>query len=303
MRVVLFFLDGVGLAPAGPANPLSTTPMPCLQGLLDGQALTLAAVGKHSRTTLLALDATLGVPGEPQSATGQTTLFTGINAPQAVGRHVRGFPTKPLRRLLQQEGLLQKVLRLGKTALFLNSYRPHCFPLVSTDGGTYSVTTWMNYYAGLPFHTLDDMVDGRGVCMDITNEYLRTELGCEVDIIAPEKAGRILAQQSHRVDFLLYEHFLTDIFAHKRDKDKITSLLVTIDRFLAGILAHLDLQETLLMVTSDHGNLEDLSTPLHTRNPVPLLLCGAGQDDLPPLADLTAVTPFILERLTRGKHG
>jgi hypothetical protein len=277
--------------------------MPCLQELLDGQALTLAAVGKHSRTTLLALDATLGVPGEPQSATGQTTLFTGVNAPQAVGRHVRGFPTKPLRRLLQQEGLLQKVLKLGKTALFLNSYRPQYFASLSDESSTYSVTTWMNHYAGLPFQTLDDMAAGRAVNTDITNEYLRTDFGFEVDIIAPEDAGRILAQQSRRVDFLLFEHFLTDIFAHKRDREKITKLLVTIDRFIAGILAHLDLQETLFMITSDHGNLEDLSTPLHTRNPVPLLLCGAGQEDLPPLTDLTCVTHFILERLTGGKCG
>ncbi|HHX74068.1 MAG TPA: hypothetical protein GX699_04110 [Firmicutes bacterium] len=303
MRVVLFFLDGIGLADAGPANPLSTTPMPCLQGLLDGRPLTLAAVGRHSRATLLALDANLGVPGEPQSATGQTTLFTGVNAAQAVGRHVRGFPTEPLRRLLKQEGLLQKVMALGKTALFLNSYRPQYFTAAPAGRRAYSVTTWMNRYAGLPFQTFDDMAAGRAVSMDITNEYIRTELNCEVDIIAPEDAGRILAQQSRRVDFLLFEHFLTDIFGHKRDRKKIAELLTTIDRFLAGILAHLELKETLLIITSDHGNLEDLNTSLHTKNPVPLLLCGAGREDLPQLADLTAVTPFVLERLTRGRCG
>src|SRR5690606_4270140 len=101
MRIILFFIDGLGLAAARENNPLAKAEMPCLRRLLGGQPLTLAAAGTHNEmATLLALDATLGVPGEPQSATGQTTLFTGVNAPQAVGRHVRGFPTAALREIL-----------------------------------------------------------------------------------------------------------------------------------------------------------------------------------------------------------
>jgi hypothetical protein len=38
------------------------------------------------------LDASLCVPGLPQSATGQAALLTGLNAPELMGRHIEGFP-------------------------------------------------------------------------------------------------------------------------------------------------------------------------------------------------------------------
>ncbi|MDO9170716.1 MAG: hypothetical protein Q7W29_02680, partial [bacterium] len=56
--------------------------------------------------------------------------------------------------------------------------------------------------------------------------------------------------------------------------------------------------ETLVLLTSDHGNLEDLSTRSHTRNPVPLLAWGPGAATL--LARCTRldeVTPALLSLL------
>ncbi|NLM51399.1 MAG: peptidase [Firmicutes bacterium] len=302
MRIILFFIDGLGLAAATENNPLAKAEMPCLRRLLGGQPLTLAAAGTHNEmATLLALDATLGVPGEPQSATGQTTLFTGVNAPQAVGRHVRGFPTAALREILAKEGLFKKILALGKTAEFLNSYSPAFFAeFPRTEKRAYSVTTWLNYYAGLDFHTFEDLKQKKAVNADITNELIRQQ-GFAVPYIKPEEAGNIVAEKSRHIDFVLYEYFLTDIFAHKRETKKIAAILSTIDRFIAGIIEQLDLRQTLFILTSDHGNLEDLTVSTHTLNPVPLLLVGAGRDNLPSFTDLTDVTPFILQRLEGGQ--
>ena len=298
MRVILFFIDGLGLAPAGIMNPLTTTPTPCLNRLLDGQDLTLEAVGTRTGiSTLLSLDATLGVAGEPQSATGQTTLLTGVNAPKTVGRHVRGFPTVALRKLLEEEGLSRKVLALGKSVNFLNSYRPGYFVEEPRHNRAYSVTTWLNCYAGLPFHPLTAMDEGLAVCHDITNEFIKEELHCDATYVTPEAAGKILARNAKEVDFLFFEHFLTDTYGHKRDLIKIAATLTIIDRFLTGVFNHLDLLDTLFILTSDHGNIEDLTTSAHTRNPVPLLLVGAGRENLPKLVDLTDVTPLILDRL------
>jgi phosphopentomutase len=65
----------------------------------------------------------------------------------------------------------------------------------------------------------------------------------------------------------------------------------------------------LILLTSDHGNLEDLSTRHHTRNQVPLLLIGSQdqRDQFTRLMrsvgpaksrlDLTAVAPAILNFL------
>ncbi|HHU30034.1 MAG: alkaline phosphatase family protein [Bacillota bacterium] len=302
MRVILFFIDGLGLAPACLTNPLAALDLPFMQKLLGGKKLTAEALGSHGSSVLLALDSCLSVPGEPQSATGQTTLFTGVNAALAVGRHIRGFPTQPLRRLLAKEGLLQKVISLGKTALFLNSYRPQFFKDGFGSRRLYSVTTWLNYYAGLPFLTLDDLVSGRAVNNDITNEQL-IALNYQVPRREPEEAGKILAQRAAEVDFLLFEYFLTDKYGHERDREKIAAALLSIDRFLEGIFAGLDTENTLFILTSDHGNLEDLSTAGHTKNPVPLLLVGPGLADLPEMRDLTVVTPFVLQRLQGASAG
>ncbi|HEX6305039.1 MAG TPA: hypothetical protein VFZ76_12675, partial [Anaerolineales bacterium] len=54
----------------------------------------------------------------------------------------------------------------------------------------------------------------------------------------------------------------------------------------------------LIFLTSDHGNMEDLTTRRHTLNPVPGLVIGAQhlRDAFTPgLTDITAVTPSILQ--------
>jgi 2,3-bisphosphoglycerate-independent phosphoglycerate mutase len=96
VRCFFFFLDGVGLGADDPAtNPLSATEMPNLQALLSGQKLVAAsAPNESSQATLLALDACLGVPGLPQSATGQASLLTGINVPAKIGYHYGPKPNQ-----------------------------------------------------------------------------------------------------------------------------------------------------------------------------------------------------------------
>lgn len=294
MRVVLFFIDGLGLAPANDHNPLHTTPTPCLERLLGGKRLTLEAVGTSTETaTLLALDATLGVGGLPQSATGQTTIFTGVNAAKAVGRHVSGFPIEPLRKILRAEGILKKIVEMGKKPVFFNGYRPEFFTELNGGNRCYSATTLLNLYAGLHFQSFEDMAAGRSVYSDITNEVLQA-MGFAVPYLDPLEAGRILAQNAAAHDFLLFEYFLTDMVAHKRNREKAAYCVSVIDTFLTGIVSSLNLSDTLIVITSDHGNLEDLSTANHTINPAPCLLIGAGHNRPNTLADLTDLAPFIL---------
>lgn len=297
MRVVLFFIDGLGLAPAGEHNPLSTTETPCLNYLLGGRDLTIDAVGLTGTIAALqALDATLGMPGFPQSATGQTTLFTGVNAPKALGRHLRGFPNEPLRNILKAEGILKKIAGLGKKPTFLNGFRPEFFPMLSEGETCFSASTMLNLYAGLPFYTFEDMAAGRSIYSDITNEVL-LEMGHQVPLVTPEAAGETLARAAENHDFILFEYFLTDMIGHKRDWKKAAKCINTIDRFLGSVTSSLDFSDTLFMITSDHGNLEDLSSGTHTTNPVPLLLLGSNAHAVPPLTDLTDILPFILKIL------
>jgi hypothetical protein len=299
VRVVLFFIDGLGLAPAGEYNPLSTTDTPCLNNLLGGRGLTIDAVGSSGTLAALqALDATLGVPGCPQSATGQTTLFTGVNAPQALGRHLRGFPNEPLRNILKAEGILKKIAGLGKKPTFLNGFRPEFFTLLSEGKICFSASTMLNLYADLPFYTFEDMAAGRSVYSDITNEVLH-ELGHQVPLVTPETAGETLARAVDNYDFVLFEYFLTDMIGHKRDREKAAKCIDTIDRFLGSVISSLNFSDTLFMITSDHGNLEDLTSGTHTANPVPLLLLGPDAHAVPQLTDLTDILPFIIDILEK----
>lgn len=68
------------------------------------------------------LDACLGVPGLPQSATGQTALFTGVNAAAAVGEHVTAHPTAPLRAIIAEHSLLKRAAEGGAQVMMANAH-------------------------------------------------------------------------------------------------------------------------------------------------------------------------------------
>ena len=87
-RVLLIFVDGVGLGCANPVrNPIQAGAFPVLHALLHEHAVPV--------------NVSMEVEGYPQSATGQTALLTGINAAQAIGRHVEGFPGPSLRAIIE----------------------------------------------------------------------------------------------------------------------------------------------------------------------------------------------------------
>ena len=57
-------------------------------------------------TPLAAIDATLGIPGPPQSASGQTALFCGVGAEAIANRHHNGYPDQLLRQIILEKNLL-----------------------------------------------------------------------------------------------------------------------------------------------------------------------------------------------------
>jgi len=57
-----------------------------------------------------------------------------------------------------------------------------------------------------------------------------------------------------------------------------------------------------IVITSDHGNLEDLSTRKHTANDVPTVIIGAARGRVAEgLHDLTGIAPGILRALDSGE--
>jgi hypothetical protein len=278
--VLLVFVDGIGVAPPSPGNPFAQVPLSILAPLVDGGA-TLPRGGVAALT-----DATLGVDGLPQSATGQTTILTGVNAAAALGRHQQGFPGPSLVAILRRATLYAPVLASGRTARFLNTFtEPHRRILQAAAPGAVplrvgdrrvSATTHAALAAGLPLCGLEDLLAGRSLFHDFTNRLMRSR-GIDVPERTPAEAGALLAAACRPYALAVYEYFLTDVAGHAGEREGAIEQVRRLEAFLAALVAQLD-DETLLVVTSDHGNLEDLSTRSHTRNPVATLLVGPGAE-------------------------
>ena len=75
-------------------------------------------------------------------------------------------------------------------------------------------------------------------------------------------------------------------------------LFENLERFLAGLISFSEQPNRLLMLSSDHGNIEDTSSLTHTRNPVPLVVLGDRAAAFRGLKSLAEVTPAIVEQYT-----
>jgi hypothetical protein len=292
------FLDGVGLGAPDPVNPLAKENyLPFLANLLG-----ILPLGGHecSRPSILfkPIDAQLAVPGLPQSATGQTSLYTGRNAPQFRGQHQTGFANGSLRRLIEAHGLFKQVLHLGGIATLANLYSPQYFYGIANRRIRYSVGTLLNLTAGLPFRLQSEYEAGEAIFWDITGE-LACHRGIAAPPISPQTAGKWLARLSRRYSVTLFESYLTDFAGHGQDWDKAARVLRRVDAFLEGLVTELD-SGTTLVISSDHGNLEDLSTKHHTLNSVPLIAVGPQAQAFAPVQDITGITPTILDCLSRS---
>lgn len=293
-RTLLFFIDGLGWGDPDPA----VNPQYAYGGRFFRLPVSGAGVipgGGYAKP----IDAVLGVEGVPQSATGQTTLLSGVNAQAALGKHLTGFPNDALREILLAHSILKQITDLGLRARFLNAFRPRFFEFPRERQLKYSATTVANLAAWQPFCTLDDVSAGKSIYQEFTNTELR-ELGFHVPLMTPAEAGAILGCALRETHFSLYEYFQSDKAGHSGDRNRVCAELTKLDAFLQALLGELadDLaDDTLLILTSDHGNLEDGRTRRHTTNPVPLMVWGVGAEEfMAGITRLDQVTPAIVAR-------
>lgn len=294
-RILIFFVDGVGLGSNREENPLVSAPMPILRNLLGNAPLTQERVGYFDgRTSLGSLDARLGIPGLPQSATGQATLLTGQNIAKQLGRHWPGLPTKSIQEKILRYSIFRTLKSQEKNGIFANYFDSNYFENALKRRFPHSATTWSALAADYSLHSgFEALKYGQAVYHDLTGRSL-VERGRAVIPISPYEAGRRLGNIAHLHDVTLYEYFLTDQAGHRRDLAEAQRVLRQIDEALAGILETLDTERSLLILVSDHGNIEDLSTKTHTLHPVPLLAVGPGSYSLTSRArSLTDLAPYL----------
>ena len=299
MSVLFVFVDGVGAGRPDPAvNPLAREPF-LLSRFEDGSGTALPSGGRAGLA-----DARLGVEGRPQSATGQSTILTGQNAPALLGKHLLGFPNPRLRALLEEHSIYRRLAEAGRRAIFANAYpvaylRALGFEAEGEPEFTVprrvraSATTVAFAAGGGGFRTFDDARAGRGLTHDLTARRAE-ELGLRLPRRTPEEAAAIFLGLAAGADLAAFEFFETDEAGHARSMERGLDALGRLDRFLRVLVAGLGPADS-LVVTSDHGNLEDLSTRNHTLAHVPVLGFGPAAARVEAVRDLTGVAPLLLE--------
>ena len=301
---LFFFMDGVGLGENNPQiNPFSRVHLPTLSALLDKNAFVEnTAPYSGQRASLLAIDARLGIAGLPQSATGQATLVTGENIPALIGYHYGPKPNQPIASYLRNGNIFDVLNSKRLSSALINAYPPRYFDAIESGRRIYSAFPMAATSAGLQLKTIQDLRAGAALAADFTAQGWQEHLGLtDIPILSPHDAGKRLADLAVNYDFTFFEYWLTDYAGHRQDMDQAVTLLRLLDKVLESLTQTWNDELGLILITSDHGNLEDLSTRRHTLNPVPALLIGSSQlrnkftENIHSIAD---IAPAIINLLT-----
>lgn len=289
--VLLFFIDGLGIGTRGPFNPLDDLPDATPVAVFQNEPPALFLDG-----IVVPTDPRLGVEGRPQSASGQTTILTGVNAPARLGYHKQGFPNQALVEIINTESIFKQLRDAGVAPVtFANAYTDGFF----TERPRWiSATTAAVEAAGMSFRTIADLKNGAAVFMDFTNRIL-IERGIDVSERTEDEAADVLARIVSENRFTLYEYFITDKVGHAQDMPLAKQVLTSLARFIRELLLRLDLERTTVILTSDHGNIEDLSSRNHTLHDVPTIVWGARRGQIAArIQTLADITPAIVALLT-----
>ena len=304
---LFLFLDGVGIGEENSeTNPFFSADLKYFREIFGGIPSREKSFIKNNSAFVQPCDALLSVEGLPQSGTGQVTLFTGVNAAKIIGMHFGPYPHSQIKPTLEEKNIFKVLKNLGADVHFANAFPRQFFEYVESGQRKLSATTLSCIMSGVPLCTADSLRRGEGISADITAERWHTELG--YSDIMPVKAfdsGKILRRIALSHDFTMFEFFLADYAGHDQNKAWAGKVLETFDEFLGGIVsagggcaygAEDGTTNLTILISSDHGNVEDLSVKTHTLNPSLTAVAGehAGffYGKLKSIAD---ITPAIVE--------
>lgn len=249
---------------------------------------------REGRGRAFPLDARLDVAGTPRSGTGQVALLTGADAARLHGAHFGPWTPVKLRPLVEDTSVLRQAAEQGLDVAFANAY-PRGWP---GPGGSRRIAAPPLAARGAGVLHRHEEALGRGdaVSSEIVNDGWRKHLGHDgLPDIAPEDAGVNLANIAGKHDLTLYAHYSTDTAGHEKSMSAAIAALHRVDRFFAGILSAVS-DDTLVLVASDHGNIEDVGAG-HTTNPALGIAYGPGADEAARLTDIREVAGFVLRQL------
>lgn len=151
--------------------------------------------------------------------------------------------------------------------------------------------------AGVLTRHTAELERGDAIASEITNDGWREHLRrTTVPIRSPAEVGALLARIADAHDLTLFAHYATDYAGHAADLAAAVLALERVDAFLGGLVDALP-PDVLLIVASDHGNIEDTAAG-HTRNPALGLVVGVEHAEVARgLQTIMDVAPAVLRRL------
>jgi hypothetical protein len=196
---------------------------------------------------------------------------------------------------VEERSLLRRAADAGRSVAFANAY-PRGWP--GPRGSRHIAGPPLAARgAGVLDRHEEQLASGDAVSSEIVNDGWRRHLGhVGLPEVTPEVAGRHLARITERHDLTFFAHYATDTAGHRGEMNGAVAALERVDSFLSGVVEACP-ADTLVMVVSDHGNIEDVRVG-HTRNPTlgiatgtaPALVAEAAST----VRDLRDVTPFLL---------
>ncbi len=295
-KLFYFFIDGLGIGSNNEDNPVSDL----FRSSLDGNLLAdITEPVKLNKGIIVPVDAVQGVPGIPQSATGQTSLYTGLNAQKILGYHLTAIPNKKLIRIIRERSLLRKLSENGISVTSANMYSQEFFSKrLNMKKNMLPVSTLSIRAADIAFRMIEDYEKGEALFADITNRLIN-DRGYKIDIITPGEGAVRIANILDNFQAVFYEYFMTDIYGHKRNREGLELRKTELNQFLERLLVLLkDRPDISILITSDHGNAEDFTTGSHTLNKVPFIFLSGDDKMLVKASEcrrLTDIYYFVLE--------
>ena len=279
VRVAWLMLDGIGLMPTHAASPFQG-------GWPTLERLGIARVNTQTRADWVThpIDARLGVEGLPQSGTGQTTILTGVNAAAAMGRHYGPWVSPSLKPILEHN-VLKRVADAGGTVRLANYYPPQYLEALQSGKTRLNAIATAALSAGA-------RLEGR------------EGLGIAPMLHDPNGSANLERVSAWAKDFVtssatvtIFDQWWSDSVGHEMNLSEGQAFAQRLEVFCAAALEARAV-DTLFLVTSDHGNFEDLSVKTHTFSPVPLAADGVGALEFADVTDLTGIAPALARVLT-----
>lgn len=272
-KVAWLMLDGVGIEHFHDRHPFQNQATPTLT------KLGISSVKHVSEPEFVShpIDATLGVEGLPQSGTGQTTLLTGVNAAKVMGRHYGPWPGPSLKPLLEQS-LPVQLSKAGLTVRLANHYPSRYLEAIESGKRKLNAIAYAMTLAGAKLE--------QGIPPMLTNPDDQSG--------TPLEQVKAWAQEFMRsnVDLTIFDAWWSDHLGHHGTLLEAQDHVARLETFVTSALEARE-ADTLFLVTSDHGNFENIGIKTHTFAPVPLVAIGHGALEFENVTDLTGVTPAL----------